>query len=133
MSRRPNIVSAHETRVERSIQKARRARDVGMNKTKATNVALAPYITCVGRGAPAEPIPPAVQAWIDEDARQQLRHYRTIAREMAELAPERERWVKEFFERICGPRGFSVHAGTRRTIPRDELPPRPRRPWRVIW
>ena len=70
---------------------------------------------------------------IDAEARDQLARYRRIAAEMAALAPLRERWVREFFERITGPRGFSVHAGTRRTIRPEELPERPARPWRVVW
>jgi hypothetical protein len=74
-----------------------------------------------------------VKAWIDEESRQQMTFYRRISREMERLAPDRARWVREFYRRISGPRGFSVHAGTRRTIPRSEIPKEPRRPWRVVW
>lgn len=137
MSRRPHVQSAHEKRVEREIQRARKARDTAARAGRGAPAPRGdtpePTITCVGRGAPKEPIPRAVQAWIDEEVKQQLRYYRQISREMEALAPQRERWVAEFFERITGPRGFSVHAGARRTIPREELPERPRRPWRVVW
>jgi hypothetical protein len=135
MSRRPNIVSRHEKKVERRIQIARRERDRAMARpAPALHAGFdEPSTTCIGRGAPAAPIPKAVQAWIDAESREQLKRYRKIAREMNALAPERERWVAEFYERITGPRGFSVHAGTRRTIGRDELPARPDRPWRVVW
>ena len=134
MSRRPNIVSRHERKVERQVQSARRRRDRAMAADAApVGADQAPYITGVSRGAPEAPIPKAVRAWIDEECRVQLKRYRTISREMAALAPERERWVREFFERITGPRGFSVHAGTRRTIRPEELPDRPDRPWRVVW
>jgi len=74
-----------------------------------------------------------VRAWIEQEEKDQLRHYRRITREMDDLAPLRNRWVKEFLERISGPRGFSVHAGNRRTIKKSEIPKRPRRPWRVVW
>jgi hypothetical protein len=117
---------------------ARRQRDAALRaamgkKARRNGPVPDPYITCVGRGAPARPVPPQVQAWIDAEARDQLARYRRIAAEMAALAPLRERWVREFFERITGPRGFSVHAGTRRTIRPEELPERPARPWRVVW
>lgn len=133
MSRRPNIASRHEQAVARRIQRERKARDARALHGRPASAPPDPHITSVGPGAPKAPIPAAVQAWIDEEARQQLRLYRRIAREMEALAPQREQWVKEFFERITGPRGFSVHAGIRRTIPREELPERPRRPWRVVW
>lgn len=132
-SDRPHVKTRREARIARREQEQRRARDRRLARRAPATVALEPVVTSVGRGAPASPIPPAVRAWIDEEARLQLARYRRIAREMAALAPQRERWVKEFFERITGPRGFSVHAGVRRTIPVEELPPRPPRPWRVIW
>lgn len=90
-----------------------------------------PTIRSVSRG-PVD-LSDDVRAWIDEEDRVQMEHYRRIAREQEALGPERDVWVREFFERITGPRGFSVHAGTRRTIPRDEIPERPDRPWRVVW
>lgn len=132
-SDRPDVKTRHEQRHARREEQERRRRDRRLVRGTPGRVALEPVVTSVSRGAPASPIPPAVQAWIDEEARAQLARYRRIAREMAALAPQRERWVKEFFERITGPRGFSVHAGVRRTIPVEELPPRPQRPWRVIW
>jgi hypothetical protein len=140
MSSRPKVQTPHERRVDRQIAAARRQRDAALRaesrqkqKTAGSQPPAEPYITCVGRGAPARPVPPRVQAWIDAETRDQLVRYRRIAAEMAALAPARERWLREFFERITGPRGFSVHAGTRRTIRPEELPARPARPWRVVW
>ncbi len=136
MSKRPNIQSPHERRIERSMQADRRRRDAAMKAAGRSSTASTPpvpSITCYGRGRPAAPIPARVQAWIDEEARDQLRRYRTLVREVDALAPMREQWVAEFFARITGPRGFSVHAGTRRTIRPEELPQRPNRPWRVVW
>ena len=119
MSRRPNIVTDHEKATEAEIQSARGDRDremrAAMNTLAIDDAEAEPYIRSFSRG-------PA-----------QMQHYRRIYREIAELAPLRDVWVEEFFERITGPRGFSVHAGTRRTIPRDEIPARPDRPWRLVW
>lgn len=136
MSKRPNIQTRHEQRIERTVQTERRKRDAAMKAAgRASTAATAPVpsITCYGRGRPAGPIPQSVQTWIDQQARAQMKRYRRLVRDMDALAPLRERWVAEFFERITGPRGFSVHAGTRRTIRPEELPVRPNRPWRVVW
>lgn len=136
MSKRPNVQSARERAVERDTQRARQARDARLSAERGrrrTATTPEPTITCVGRGPVGGSIPPAVQAWIDREAADQLRRYGRIAAEMETLAPARERWVREFYERITGPRGFSVHAGQRRTIAAGELPERPRRPWRVVW
>lgn len=138
MSTRPNVQTPHERRVDRLAAQARRQRDAVLGgaarKPRGRSQPVPePYITCVGRGAPVHPVPPRVQAWIDAETRDQLARYRRIAAEMAALAPLRERWLREFFERITGPRGFSIHAGSRRTIRPDELPERPARPWRVVW
>jgi hypothetical protein len=135
MSRRPRVVSRHEKSVERRVQKARSARD---RKNRAeplpdrTGGRPEPHI--LSRDLePVEELPTAVRAWIEAEGGKQIRRYRRIFRQQEELAPMRDRWVKEFFARITGPRGFSVHAGTRRTIPKGEIPKRPRRPWRVVW
>jgi len=159
MSKRPKITSRREKAQERRIQKARKQRDSGMKKAALKTVAREkpePYILSHGRGplgsdenlspaeAPAEApakastkastkAPAKVRAWIETESAAQLRHYRRISREQEELTPLRRQWAKEFFERITGPRGFSVHAGTRRTIPKKDIPKRPRRLWRVVW
>jgi hypothetical protein len=137
MSRRPKVQTRHERATDRATQQARRARDRAIAaSTPAREIPAAllePVKCCVGRGAPARPIPKAVQAWIAEESAQQLKHYRRIAREMDALGPQRDAWAREFFDRITGPRGFSVHAGMRKTIARSALPERPDRHWRVVW
>ena len=137
MSKRPNIVSDHEKAVEQEIQGARAERDREMRAEMATidvDAAEAePVVRSFSRGPARHDVPPEVQAWIAEEDRAQMGHYRRIYQEIAELAPHRDRWVEEFFERITGPRGFSVHAGRRRTIPEDQIPARPDRPWRLVW
>jgi len=132
---RPDIQHPHERGIEASIQKERRARDRAMKARapKAKAAQPGPEKFCVGRGPTTQPMTPAVKAWIRRESARQLSNYQSIAKEIADLAPMRERWAKEFYERITGPRGFSVHAGQRRTIQQSELPARPKRPWRVLW
>lgn len=137
MSKRPNIVTDHEKAVEKEIQDARAERDREMRAAMATIDIDAsdaePYIRSFSRGPASHEVPAEVQDWIAEEDSIQMGHYRRIYKEVAELAPLRDVWVEEFFERISGPRGFSVHAGTRRTIPKDQIPERPDRPWRLVW
>ncbi len=137
MSKRPNIVSDHEKAVEKEIQDARAERDREMRAAMATAridaTEAEPFIRSFSRGPANHEVPPEVAAWIAKEDRAQMKHYRRIYKEVAELAPLRDVWVEEFFERITGPRGYSVHAGTRRTIPRDQIPARPDRPWRLVW
>lgn len=137
MSKRPNIASEHEKAVEAEIQRARAERDRTMRAAMTTleidDREAEPYIRSYSRGPVDHEVPAEVQAWIDEEDATQMQHYRRIYREIAELAPLRDAWVEEFFERITGPRGYSVHAGTRKTIPENEIPVRPDRPWRLVW
>ena len=136
MSRRPNIVDPHEKEFEKNVQDARAERDRQMAQS-AGGVSVTtdpePYILSFSRGPAGHEVPAEVQAWIEEEACAQMGHYRRIYQEVERLAPERDRWVEGFFERISGPRGFSVHAGTRKTIPQDQIPERPDRVWRLVW
>ena len=117
------------------MQAERKTRDKKMRAAskKPKGPVPEPYILSYSRGPVEGGMPDKVAAWVEAENKAQMRHYRRIYREVESLAPLRDGWVKEFFKRISGPRGFSVHAGTRRTIPKDEIPRRPRRPWRVIW
>lgn len=137
MSERPDVVSDHEKAVEAEIQGARAERDRQMRAAMAAveiDAAEAePAVRSFSRGPATHQVPPEVAAWIAEEDRAQMGHYRRIYQEIAELAPLRDVWVEEFFERITGPRGYSVHAGNRRTIPEDRIPARPDRPWRLVW
>ncbi len=137
MSERPNIVTDHEKAVEAEIQDARAERDremrAAMLEIEIDAAEAEPYIRSFSRGPAQHEVPPEVATWIAEEDRAQMGHYRRIYKEIACLAPHRDVWVEEFFERITGPRGYSVHAGTRRTIPEDQIPARPDRPWRLVW
>ncbi len=136
MSKRPEIVSEHEKAVEREIQDERARRDTEMAEAKQLIEVTEnpePFLRSFSRGPKEGEVSEEARRWIREEEEIQQGHYRRIYQEMERLAPYRDRWVTEFFERISGPRGYSVHAGTRKTIARDELPERPDRPWRVVW
>jgi hypothetical protein len=69
---------------------------------------------------------PEVEAWIRREVLAQERIYRSIVREMNALNDRRIKWVREFYQRIQT-RGFSVHAGIRRKVRPEEIPPLPRK------
>lgn len=83
-----------------------------------------------GRKAAARPQAPRrpeeVERWIQAEVRAQERIYRRIVREMNALNDRRLKWVKEFYQRLQT-RGFSVHAGLRRKVKPEEIPPIPKR------
>ena len=70
--------------------------------------------------------PEEVEKWIRREVAAQERIYRRIVREMNALNDRRIRWVKEFYQRLQT-RGFSVHAGIRRKVRPEEIPPVPKR------
>lgn len=135
MSKRPNIQTPHEKRIERGVQKRRRARDKAMKAAApAGRIKVEdPVEFSFSRGPVEHEMPAAVERWIVDETADQEKHYRRIYREVARLAPLRDGWVKEFFRRITGPRGYSIHAGNRRTLAKSEIPRRRRRPWRLSW
>ncbi len=75
---------------------------------------------------------PKVRKWIDDEIAEQLARYQKIVEEMEAIAPERERWVREFLERIQT-RGYNMHADMLRQIPPNEIPKRPDRKLRVVF
>lgn len=76
---------------------------------------------------------PEVEAWLEEERREQEARFDTIARQMDELAPKRAQWYQEFFDRITTI-GFNQDGDDKvRIAPRD-LPVQPAgREDRVIW
>ncbi len=70
--------------------------------------------------------PAEVERWIQAEVRAQERIYRRIVRDMNALNDRRMKWVKEFYQRLQT-RGFSVHAGIRRKVKPEEIPPIPKR------
>ena len=80
-------------------------------------------------------IPAATKDWIKKEIKLMRALHKKIAKEMnVDLAPERAKWYDEFLERIQRPgRGFNVHFETRRVIPDEEMPKKPRRKDKVVW
>jgi hypothetical protein len=70
--------------------------------------------------------PEEVERWIQAEVRAQEKIYRRIVRDMNALNDRRMKWVKEFYQRLQT-RGFSVHAGIRRKVKPEEIPPIPKR------
>lgn len=75
---------------------------------------------------------PQVRKWIDEEIAEQLARYQKIVEEMEAIEPERERWIREFLERIQT-RGYNMHADMLRQIAPEEIPKRPDRKLRVVF
>lgn len=67
-----------------------------------------------------------VERWIRREVQEQERLYRKIVRDMNALNDRRMKWVKEFYQRLQT-RGFSVHAGLRRKVRPEEIPPIPKK------
>lgn len=73
-----------------------------------------------------------VREWLRKELKDQRERYKKIVAEMDALAPERDRWVEEFLQRIQT-RGFNVHADIRRPIQPEEIPKKPRRKFKVVY
>jgi GT2 family glycosyltransferase len=72
------------------------------------------------------------ERWLKAEIREQKARYRKIVVAQDALAPRRERWIEAFLERIQT-RGFNVHASMLRKIPREEIPRRPKRKFKVVF
>jgi len=78
-------------------------------------------------------VPAKTKAWLKKEAVTQKALYKSIAKEMNDLAPTRAKWYDEFLHR-CQTRGFNVHFTDRRQITDEEIPVQPKgRKDRVIW
>lgn len=76
---------------------------------------------------------PEVQAWLDEEVREQRERYEKIARAMnVELAEQREKWIQAFYERIQTT-GFYWHADNKRIIKPEEIFQKPDREFKVVF
>lgn len=75
---------------------------------------------------------PDVDAWIQDNLAEQARRHAQIAADMQALSPERERWIREFFERLQTT-GYNFNGDQKRRIKADELPQPPNRPHKVTY
>jgi transposase-like protein len=74
-----------------------------------------------------------VQAWINQEVKEQQARYEKIAHEMnVELAEQREIWIQEFYERITTT-GFNWHADNKKIIKKEELFQKPDREFKVVF
>jgi len=80
-------------------------------------------------------IPATTKAWVKKEIKAMRDLHKKIAKEMnVDLVATRAKWYDEFLERIQRPgRGFNVHFETRRVIPDEEMPKKPRRKDKVVW
>lgn len=72
------------------------------------------------------------QTWLKAELEDQRKRYDKIVQEQEALTPQREKWVKQFLERIQV-RGVHVHFNIRRVVPKSEIRPRDGRPLQVIY
>jgi hypothetical protein len=72
------------------------------------------------------------ERWLKQEIRDQKLRYRRIVAEQEALAPKRDKWIDAFLERIQT-RGFNVHSSTLRRIPKEEIPRKPRRRFKVVF
>lgn len=70
--------------------------------------------------------------WMKQETRDQKARYRKIVAEQETLGPKRDRWIAAFLERIQT-RGFNVHADVLRKIPREKIPSKPKRKFKVVF
>jgi hypothetical protein len=72
------------------------------------------------------------ERWLKQEIRDQKLRYRKIVAEQDSIAPKRDRWIAAFLDRIQN-RGFNVHSNMLRKIPREEIPQKPKRKFKVIF
>jgi len=78
----------------------------------------------------APPIDRDGQEWLERNVAEQEARRAAIQAEMDELAPQRDHWIAEFFDRIQR-WGFNFNGDQRRKISKKELPAKPDRPFKV--
>jgi hypothetical protein len=68
--------------------------------------------------------------WIVDNLARQDTRFADIVAEMDRIAPDRDRWIEGFLERIQS-RGFNFNCDLLRQIPKEEIPEKPARPFKV--
>lgn len=73
------------------------------------------------------------QAWLAAETEAQAERHAAIQKEMNEdLAPQRERWYRQFLETIQA-KGFNANGDQRVRIGKAQVPRKPDRPHRVVY
>ena len=72
------------------------------------------------------------QKWINDNAAEQEIRHETIVTDMEKLSPQRDSWIDAFLERLQT-RGFNYNCDFLRKIKKEELPKKPKRPFKVVF
>ncbi len=75
---------------------------------------------------------PEVEAWIEQEAKEQEARYKKIADEMDALSEQREQWYAEFLDRIQQ-RGFNMDGDQLIKIAPEDIPIRPDGDHKVVY
>ncbi len=70
--------------------------------------------------------------WISKNLTQQEERHAKIVKEMEALAPQRDVWIDEFFQRLQT-RGYNYNCDAVRVIDKDDIPKKPNRPFKVVF
>ena len=70
--------------------------------------------------------------WIDENAARQKQRYERIVADMDAMSDQRDAWIEAFLGRIQE-RGFNYNGDLLRRISADDIPEKPRRPFKVVY
>jgi hypothetical protein len=78
-------------------------------------------------------LPPEVREWLDKEIAEQEERFARLEKNMEDLAPKREQWYQEFFDRITT-LGFNVDGDEKMKLSPAQLPVKPAgRVDRVVW
>ena len=78
-------------------------------------------------------VTPEVKAWLEEEIAEQEARYLAVEGAMADLAPMREKWYQEFFDRLTK-HGFNQDGDDKIIIRPSDLPVKPKdREDKVVW
>jgi len=72
------------------------------------------------------------ERWMRQETREQKGRFRKIVAEQDALASRRDKWIADFLDRIQT-RGFNVHADVLRKIPKEKIPKKPKRKFKVVF
>lgn len=73
------------------------------------------------------------QDWLKQEIAEQRVRFAKIEEEMNEtIAPQRDKWIDGFLERLQT-RGYNVHFNMLRRIRPEEIPKRPNRKFKVVF
>ncbi len=75
---------------------------------------------------------PEVDAWIEEETKEQEERFAKINQQMEDLAPEREKWYQQFHDR-CMTIGYNADADDKVKIAPEDIPLKGDRKDQVVW